>query len=1072
MMTWLNPKVVLKCLTATTLLWSISINAQTFSSGMIFKGTQLNAGQQPSAAQIDKFCNSQYPKLIQSGNLSPSQLKELEKTYQTYCELKLPNLPALPPAPLPDKPVKPIEPAKPTASIDRIVHPQCLGSGSEIRVLGKNLKSSRLQCEITTSGSRPRLHAYLGNEIEFRYRLDNIVAGSGYTLRCEVAGNVEQVKVKGCAAPDLPIQQATGTVDLEADIDANRLRPGRSETAVVLVRNVGSNPSAAERFDVLLVLTDRDRSSTSLLPGSLLTSGTGSGTILAQQRQNIPRVPQKGQRRRVSMSIKVPATLPEVPLFWCAFVDSTNAVKESRENNNVTCTPANSLQQESTRTDLSNLFGASVRRQNPDLEVNPEIIPTANNALPAGLTPAILGMILKVNDSFGIPPVAVGSSGPMRVTWESLPETVGGDPVMGIQVRFRKDLEFPAGDCGAGSGGWTGDLPIGVLTIDVTDGGGPVSGGGFDVDLDATDPVSGERLFIGGSTYYAKGCLMVDHGGINQFTDHTDGNTNIVPIAYGDTLVAATEMSATIAPLAPDLTGSISSPVRSGPTSIRLPLVFRAQGNAGPGTFHYTLTLLPASEYRGIADAASLHQSPDRVRDLGGIVIGPRAAAVRNLGFGYGNLIYIDVEEYLPDWREQGALVALLDFNTESVSPGATPTYAESRYANNHASRVVGETASAVRAGSTGDVNAILNARHTGYSQLKSLHQVHYASSRSQYRLRLKLLNAPVSRLPSDPGSLVAAVTSYDHVDCLGHHGTASVPTEAGSDRWSNFECIVLNTTFPTSAGPDYAMVAILETDRGTLLDAKKYSAPAQTVNLARAEYAEHPLIRMNLQPTRLATGQWFNAERSGCTPQAFGLGFIFDHTLPSRGANEIMVAINHQERTTNLCTERTFGQAEGFVRFDTDDLSRRGDLEVTRATLRFNRSRDINHRYSYDSSVRPRPGLCPAVPRAAHAAYIDWTGYGDNFDLAVVESRVIPGSITLGLETSGGSSGLFEADATRLAQLWISDSDRAANNGIRLRAPLRNDYPDNTLCGSYFLGFSLELELQPRTGRGSAPGS
>lgn len=343
-----------------------------------------------------------------------------------------------------------------------------------------------------------------------------------------------------------------------------------------------------------------------------------------------------------------------------------------------------------------------------------------------------LGMILKANDSYGIPPVHVVDRSRVPVSWNPLPGRIAGDPVTGLYVRFRAESDFSENDCRGGPGAWTGDLPLTRVYADDT--GDGVGEGSFQLDLASTDP-DGRRYFSPGASYYVKGCLMVEHGGVNQVIDHPDSNTNTVVFVIDEPgeVTAATEMAGHIEALPPDLTGTFGTPIRSGPTGLALPLVFRARDAAEPGTFHCSLVLVPPwGAYNELPEPDVLFGDPGLVESLGGVTIGPRTAAIRDLGFGFGNVVLLELGDYWPEWNEE-VMVAMMKFNTQDVSPGGVPTYEESWYQNNSAYRVVGNN----HTGEVpGELSSILNVRHAGFSGLMAIYRVQYALDDSPLRDR------------------------------------------------------------------------------------------------------------------------------------------------------------------------------------------------------------------------------------------------------------------------------------------------------------------------------------------------
>ncbi len=338
-------------------------------------------------------------------------------------------------------------------------------------------------------------------------------------------------RFKGCPEATIPESRSGSTdVDLVPNVRAARAQAGKPQTVEMTVMNRGRGGGGNQRHSLVLALVDRDltRQASQVLSRGL---SPASGDVLAHKRQWVTRVPGAGHSERVAVMLNIPARLPDdASLYWCAFVDSERRIAESNEANNLDCAAAGGGGQTVARDDLSKLFGSAIDNRNQaGMQVDPDAL--KEKLLPAGATPAVLEMVLKVNDSFGLPPVHVnGEDERMTVSDKPLPAQIDGDPVAGIRLRFKHGAEFAPDDCGGGPGAWSDDLD----TIEYENR-SPIDGGSFVVDLTQVDG-DGARVFRTGETYYVKGCLLVEGGGSPRFIDHTDGNTNVVPFTYGTTL--------------------------------------------------------------------------------------------------------------------------------------------------------------------------------------------------------------------------------------------------------------------------------------------------------------------------------------------------------------------------------------------------------------------------------------------------------------------------------------------------------------------------------------------------------
>lgn len=1017
---------------------------------------------EPSQQQLDLFCNKQYPEIRQSPQYSLGQKQEAEKLYKQHC-VKQPAQKL----PTPSEPEPELEPEAVAGRIDRIEGPACVAPGSEVRVRGRNLRAAELVCRLASQGQRRTLRAYSRTDAEYRFRLEPLLAGQDYGVECELPGDRDGIRLKAC---DAPAEQVDGT-DLVPEIRAPGLRAGQTQTVEVSVLNRGRSQPGNRRHRVALALVDRDLTRTGLRTMTSALSPAAAG-VLAQGRQWVLRTPGSGQSERVMVMASVPAQLPQgKPLYWCAFADSDQDVPEANEGNNLACVAATGEGGTVVRNDLTGTFGSAVRNQQRD---TPQVDPDAlrESLLPAGAIPAALGMILKVNDSYGIPPIHVVDRSRIHVSWNPLPTNIGGDPVTGLHVRL-SETDFGENDCRGGPGAWTGDLPIGRVFADDT--GDGLGAGGFQLDL-ATTGSGGDRFFSPGATYYVKGCVMVEHGGVNQVIDHPDSNTNIVAFVIDEpgALTYATEMAADIEALPPDLTGSFGAPIRSGPSGLKLPLAFRARNATEPGTFHYSVVLVPPwGAYSELPEPETLFSNPGLVERLGGITIGPREASIRELGFGYGNAVFLEISDYWPEWNEE-VMVAMMKFNTEDVSPGGVPAYEESRYDNNSAYRVVGNNFTGVV---PGELSSILNIRHAGYSGLVAIYRVQYALDAqpvSDRSIRLRVVNASTGALPDDIPGMQSALSRHPHLDCFGPSGATAVIAEPGFDRWVEFRCVVPPAYFPADGSTDFTMVATMHRD-GPIMDYKKRAAESQIVHLARAETGERRAARLTLEATRTTTGWAVNAERPGCTPTA-SLPFAFEYTLPERSADEIMVAANAQEISHSpFCTERSNSYTDGFVYFDTESVEAlvAHGMVVEYASLRFNESRNLDHKHYYGDGVRPRPASCAGKIRSIEGSDSPWRSYPDDLTLAASDARTVPGASTQSAGYVSGTGSARQADVTDLAREWVTPPYGSAetNNGVRLRSMGPDSGLDNQLCGGYYSGFALELEMLPTVGRGSASG-
>lgn len=466
---------------------------------------------QPPQQQIDQFCNKQYPEISQSPQYSAEQKQQAEKLYKQHCVKQ--------PAPKPVKPAQPALPDKPEAvagRIDRIEGPSCVKQGSEIRVRGGDLRRGDLTCRLESKGQRRALSAYSRTEQEYRFRLNELLAGPELNVACEVAGDREGIRLQACRAA---AEQADGT-DLVPEISAGALRPGEIQTVEVSVLNRGRSQPGNQRHRLVLVLADRDLSRTGLRTMSSALS-PAAGEILAHKRQWVMRVPGSGGSEHVPVAMTVPARLPDgETLYWCAYADSDDGIPEVNERNNLECAPASGGGGIVARKDLSGVFGSAVRKPGVDAQVDPGALKGA--ALPAGARLASLDMTLKVNSSYGMLPVDVDPDGPMTVSWDALPEQVAGDPVTGLHLRFREGSPFPANDCAGGPSSWDDGGTDGYFA------GSGSSAGSYVVD-DAR-----RSTMAAGRSYFVKGCVMVNDGTLDAVAvDDPDGETNPVEVNYG-----------------------------------------------------------------------------------------------------------------------------------------------------------------------------------------------------------------------------------------------------------------------------------------------------------------------------------------------------------------------------------------------------------------------------------------------------------------------------------------------------------------------------------------------------------
>lgn len=466
---------------------------------------------QPSQQQIDQFCNKQYPEISQSPQYSAEQKQEAEKLHKHYCVKQ--------PAPGPVQPAQPALPEKPEAvagRIDRIDGPSCVKPGSEIRVRGGDLRRGDLSCRLEAKGQRRVLSAYSRTEQEYRFRLEELLAGQDFNVACDVAGDRAGIRLQACRAP---AGQADGT-DLVPEISAGALRPGQTQTVEVSVLNRGRSQPGNQRHRLVLVLADRDLGRTGLRRMSAALS-PAAGEILAHKRQWVMRVPGSGGSELVPVAMAVPARLPDgETLYWCAYVDSDDGIPEVNERNNLGCAPASGGGGIVARADLSGVFGSAVRKPGVESRVDPGAL--AGAAVPAGARLASLDMTLKVNSSYGMLPVDVDADGPMTVSWDALPDQVAGDPVAGLHLRFREGSPFPANDCAGGPASWDDGGVDGFFAETGS------SAGSYEVD-DAR-----RAAMAAGRTYHVKGCVMVNNGAADAApVDDPDGETNPVEVNYG-----------------------------------------------------------------------------------------------------------------------------------------------------------------------------------------------------------------------------------------------------------------------------------------------------------------------------------------------------------------------------------------------------------------------------------------------------------------------------------------------------------------------------------------------------------
>jgi len=471
---------------------------------------------QPSRQQIDDFCRDY-------SQADEKTRKQYEQQFNQYCRGK--------PEPRPE-PEPTLKPEQEQPRIDRIRVPGCLKPGSEVRVLGQLLDKHRLRCRLEAAGRRQSLRPGNRGDEQFRYRLDRLPEGKDFVIDCKVKGDRERVRIKACPSPDSAPRSVEGddtsTIDLVPELESQGVKPGQNQSIPVAVRNRGKSRAGNQPYWVDLVLTSRD-----LGRGLTATHGFSGSRIIARGRQRLNRVPGSGQAERTRVSINIPDRLPE-ELFWCAFVDGDRQqnIAELNERNNLVCKPAAN----DDTSELTGLFGKKVRETGigPTVDKPQPDLPLADERVPASLP-----MTLRVNGDPGLFTVDVPLGGPLRVSWQDLPDSIDGEPVERIYLRTSR-APFTDGDCSDGP-----DWPDGI-SLEENRNYSDVPAGGTRID-------TSQSPFFSGAVLYFKGCIGVDDGGVSYVEE-----TNTARVSYGEPIVGVGEFDSVHTLIEPGLDLQVS----------------------------------------------------------------------------------------------------------------------------------------------------------------------------------------------------------------------------------------------------------------------------------------------------------------------------------------------------------------------------------------------------------------------------------------------------------------------------------------------------------------------------------
>ncbi len=243
-------------------------------------------------------------------------------------------------------PARPSSPSSKVPSkktlISRISAPKCIKKKSQIKVTGLFLKSGGVSCTVTP---KLPLKEITRNEKQLLYQVNTNTADKRYTVKCSNRTTSKRVIARGCSEPVTPtVVQKTPAGDDQVDLKVmlaltgkTKSQAGENQSLKLTIKNDVRSAGAKITHPQRQIYLTRI-----FLDSANRCRGTQAAQQLlphtpVQKEMTFTTIPPDGKTQTRMLSIPLPVGLQQGKYYWHAMVDSSNRVKETREDNNLFC---------------------------------------------------------------------------------------------------------------------------------------------------------------------------------------------------------------------------------------------------------------------------------------------------------------------------------------------------------------------------------------------------------------------------------------------------------------------------------------------------------------------------------------------------------------------------------------------------------------------------------------------------------------------------------------------------------------------------------------------------------------
>ena len=219
--------------------------------------------------------------------------------------------------------------------------PKILKKKSRIKVDGRFLQTGRIKC---TTTPRLSLKEIIRNEKQIQYQVESNADDTRYIVKCSGKGTSKKMVAQGDKKSVSPqktgnIAGGSGPVDLKSTLalrGKTKTKAGDSQSLKLVIYN-DTKPGKTESTHKQQAYQAKIFLSATNLCREALAIDHPLSRPLAQRKLSIMTIPAAGKSQTKMVSVPLSAELAKGNYYWHVMIDSTDRVREIREDNNLYC---------------------------------------------------------------------------------------------------------------------------------------------------------------------------------------------------------------------------------------------------------------------------------------------------------------------------------------------------------------------------------------------------------------------------------------------------------------------------------------------------------------------------------------------------------------------------------------------------------------------------------------------------------------------------------------------------------------------------------------------------------------